>query len=144
MNSVVLVGRLTNDVELRYTQNGVAVGNFTLAVNRPYTNQNGERDSDFIRCTIWRKPAENLAQYQKKGDRIAVRGSIETGSYKNEQGQTVYTTQVRADEVEFLSPVKQPNQNWQQNQQQQNQYPPQKQQHNPVEPLNISDQDLPF
>lgn len=105
MNKVTLVGRLTDDVELRYTPNGVAVGNFTLAVNRKFKNQNGEYDADFIRCTVWRKTAEALAQHQKKGDRIAVAGSIETGSYQDkETGKTIYTTIVRADEVSFLSP----------------------------------------
>ncbi|HLR14330.1 MAG TPA: single-stranded DNA-binding protein, partial [Bacillota bacterium] len=65
LNRVVLVGRLTRDPDLRYTQNGTAVANFTLAVNRPFTNQQGERDADFINCVIWRRPAENLANYMK-------------------------------------------------------------------------------
>src|SRR5690625_2821650 len=105
MNKVTLVGRLTDDVELRYTPNGVAVGNFTLAVNRKFKNQNGEYDADFIRCTVWRKTAEALAQHQKKGDRIAVAGSIETGSYQDkETGKTIYTTIVRADALSCLPP----------------------------------------
>lgn len=111
MNKVVLIGRLTDDVELRYTPNGIAVGNFTLAVNRKFKSQNGEYDTDFIRCTVWRKTAEALAQHQKKGDRIAVSGGIETGSYQDkETGKTVYTTTVRADEVSFLSPARNNNQ----------------------------------
>lgn len=126
MNKVVLIGRLTDDVELRYTANGVAVGNFTLAVQRKFKDQNGDYQADFIRCTVWRKVAENLAQYQKKGDRIGVSGAIETGSYDDkETGKKVYTTQVRVDEVDFLSPIKQQGQQqgnpYQNNQQQANQ-----------------------
>ncbi len=66
LNRVVLVGRLTRDPELRFTPNGVAVANFTLAVNRPFSNQQGEREADFINCVVWRKPAENVANFLKK------------------------------------------------------------------------------
>lgn len=107
MNKVVLIGRLVKDVDLRYTPNGVAVGNFTLAVQRKFKNNNGDYESDFIRCNVWRVTAENLANYQKKGDLIAVHGAIETGSYEDKDtGKTVYTTHVRAEEVSFLSPKK--------------------------------------
>ena len=102
LNRVVLVGRLVADPELRYTPNGVAVSNFTLAVNRPFTNEQGEREADFIKCVIWRKPAENLANYQKKGNLIGVDGRIQTRSYDGKDGKRVYITEVVAESVQFL------------------------------------------
>lgn len=102
INRVVLVGRLTRDPELRYTPNGVAVANFTLAVNRPFTNQEGNQDADFINCVVWRKPAENLANYMKKGNQIGVDGRIQTRTYEDKDGKTVYVTEVVADSVQFL------------------------------------------
>ena len=102
LNRVVLVGRLTRDPELRYTPNGVAVANFTLAVNRPFTNQEGNQDADFINCVVWRKPAENLANYMKKGNQIGVDGRIQTRTYDDKDGKKVYVTEVVADSVQFL------------------------------------------
>lgn len=102
LNRVVLVGRLTRDPELRYTPNGVAVANFTLAVNRPFTNQEGNQDADFINCVVWRKPAENLANYMKKGNQIGVDGRIQTRTYEDKDGKKVYVTEVVADSVQFL------------------------------------------
>lgn len=102
MNVVTLNGRLTRDVELRYTPNGNAVGRFSLAVNRRVPNQNGERTADFINCVIWNKPAETLAQYTKKGSLIGVQGRIQTGSYENQQGQKIYTTDVVVENFDFL------------------------------------------
>ncbi|MFC0561274.1 single-stranded DNA-binding protein [Halalkalibacter alkalisediminis] len=104
LNRVVLVGRLTRDPELRYTPNGVAVANFTLAVNRTFSNQQGERDADFINCVIWRKPAENVANYLKKGSLAGVDGKIQTRSYDNNEGKRVFITEVVADSVQFLEP----------------------------------------
>ncbi|MFV8826197.1 single-stranded DNA-binding protein [Alkalihalobacterium sp. APHAB7] len=104
INRVVLVGRLTKDPELRYTPNGVAVANFTLAVNRPFSNQQGDREADFINCIIWRKPAENVANYLKKGSLAGVEGRIQTRSYDNNEGRRVYVTEVVADSVQFLEP----------------------------------------
>ncbi|KGA95729.1 single-stranded DNA-binding protein [Alkalihalobacillus alcalophilus ATCC 27647 = CGMCC 1.3604] len=104
LNRVVLVGRLTRDPELRYTPNGVAVANFTLAVNRTFSNQQGERDADFINCVIWRKPAENVANYLKKGSLAGVDGRIQTRSYDNNEGRRVFITEVVADSVQFLEP----------------------------------------
>ncbi|MBS4770644.1 single-stranded DNA-binding protein [Carnobacteriaceae bacterium zg-ZUI240] len=101
MNVVTLIGRLTRDVELRYTPNGNAVGRFSLAVNRRVPNQNGERVADFINCVIWNKPAETLAQYTKKGALIGVQGRIQTGSYEKE-GQRIYTTDVVVENFDFL------------------------------------------
>ena len=80
INRVVLVGRLTKDPELKYSQQGVPIARFTIAVNRIHTNQNGERDADFIGCVAFRKTAENLANYQRKGNLIGVDGRIQTGS----------------------------------------------------------------
>lgn len=106
INRVVLVGRLTKDVELRYTPSGVAVAKFTLAVNRPFNNTSGEKEADFINVTVWRKPAENSANYLKKGSLAGVEGRIQTGSYEGTDGKRVYTTEVMADSVQFLEPKK--------------------------------------
>ena len=106
INRVVLIGRLTKDPELRYTPNGVAVCTFTLAVNRPFTNQQGERDVDFINCVTWRKTAENLANYQKKGNLIGIEGRIQTRSYEGDDGKRRYITEVIAESVQFLEPKK--------------------------------------
>ena len=104
MNRVVLVGRLTKDPDLRYTPNGVPVATFTLAVNRTFSNQQGEREADFINCVVWRKQAENTANYLKKGSLAGVEGRIQTGSYEGQDGKRVYTTEVVADSVQFLEP----------------------------------------
>ncbi|WEV54561.1 single-stranded DNA-binding protein [Leuconostocaceae bacterium ESL0723] len=102
INRVVLIGRLTRDVELRYTQSGVAVGSFTLAVNRQFTNSNGEREADFINCVIWRKSAENFANFTGKGALVAVEGRLQTRNYENNQGQRVYVTEVVVDNFSLL------------------------------------------
>ncbi|MEQ7031879.1 single-stranded DNA-binding protein [Enterococcus avium] len=102
INNVVLVGRLTKDVDLRYTANGTGVATFTLAVNRNFTNQDGNRDADFINCVIWRKSAETLANYAKKGKMLGVTGRIQTRSYENQQGQRVYVTEVVAENFQLL------------------------------------------
>jgi len=104
INRVVLVGRLTRDPELRYTTNNIANLRFTVAVNRQFTNQNGERQADFIGCIAWRSQAENMARFLKKGSLIGVDGRIETGSYQAQDGQMRYTTDVVADSVQFLEP----------------------------------------
>lgn len=104
MNRVVLVGRLTKDPELRYTPNGVPVATFTLAVNRTFTNQQGERETDFINCVIWRRPAENVANFLKKGSLAGVDGRIQTRNYEGQDGKRVYVTEVLAESVQFLEP----------------------------------------
>ncbi|ANB60035.1 single-stranded DNA-binding protein [Anoxybacteroides amylolyticum] len=104
INRVILVGRLTRDPELRYTPNGVAVATFTLAVNRPFTNQQGEREADFINCVVWRRPAENVANFLKKGSLAGVDGRLQTRSYEGQDGKRVYVTEVVADSVQFLEP----------------------------------------
>ena len=102
INNVVLVGRMTKDAELRYTPNNQAVATFSLAVNRNFKSQNGEREADFINCVIWRQQAENLANWAKKGDLIGITGRIQTRSYENQQGQRVYVTEVVAETFQLL------------------------------------------
>ncbi|GAF39304.1 ssb protein [Agrilactobacillus composti DSM 18527 = JCM 14202] len=102
INRVVLVGRLTRDVELRYTNNGAAVASFTVAVNRQFTNAQGEREADFINCVIWRKAAENFANFTKKGSLVGIDGRLQTRSYENQQGQRVYVTEVVVDNFSLL------------------------------------------
>lgn len=105
INQVVLVGRLTKDPELRYTQgSGKAVARFTLAINRPFANSNGEKDADFINCVCWNGTAQALANHQQKGNLIGVVGRIQTSSYQGQDGKTVYKTEVVADTVQFLEP----------------------------------------
>lgn len=101
MNKVMLIGRITRDPELRYTSSNIPSVRFTLAVNRPFENQNGERETDFINIIVWRKQAENVKKYVSKGSLVAVEGRIQTGSYEKD-GQRVYTTDVVADNVQFL------------------------------------------
>ena len=104
INNVVLVGRLTKDCDLKYTSSGTAVGTFTLAVNRQFTNQAGEREADFINCVIWRKSAENFANLTRKGSLVGITGRIQTRNYDNQQGQRVYVTEVVADSFTLLEP----------------------------------------
>ena len=163
LNRVVLVGRLTRDPDLRYTASGVAVANFTVACNRPFSNQQGEREADFINCVVWRKPAENLANFMSKGSLIGVDGRIQTRSYDGQDGKRVYVTEVVADSVQFLESK---NSNRQastsgggqgsgnyQSESYQNQQPMQSQNEtnqnqsnisDKLEPIDISDDDLPF
>jgi len=101
MNRAVLVGRLTKDPELRYTQSGIAVANFTIAVNRRFARE-GEQSADFIPVIVWQKAAENVAKYLNKGSQVAVEGRIQTSSYDNKEGQRVFRTEVVADQVEFI------------------------------------------
>lgn len=102
INNVVLIGRLTRDVELRYTPTNVAVATFTLAVNRNFKNADGEREADFVNCVIWNKQAENLANWTKKGYLVGITGRIQTRSYENQQGQRVYVTEVVAESFKCL------------------------------------------
>jgi single-strand DNA-binding protein len=104
INRVVLVGRLTKDPELKYTQGGVAVTRFTLAVNRAFTNQQGQREADFINCVTWRKQAENTANYLRKGSLTGIEGRIQTSSFDGQDGKRVFMTEVVADSVQFLEP----------------------------------------
>ena len=102
INQVTLVGRMTKDPELRYTLEGRAVLNMTLALNRHYRNAKGEFDADFVLCTLWNKTAENTAKYCKKGSIVGVIGKIQTRQYENQDGKRVYVTEVVADSVKFM------------------------------------------
>ena len=136
MNAVNLVGRLTKDPELKYTASGVANARFTIAVNRTFKTE-GQPDADFINCVAWRKQAENLANFQKKGNLIGVIGRIQTGSYEKD-GQRFYTTDVLAESIQFYDKKQQGEVQKQNSYQEQ---PAQKQQNNIFE---VSDDSLPF
>ena len=142
LNSVCLVGRMTRDAELRYTPSNQAVATFSLAVNRNFKSQNGEREADFINCVIWRQNAENLANWAKKGVLIAITGQIRTRNYESQQGQRVYVTEVVADNLQLLESRKDreagPSQGYGQ--------PDFGRQAEPMNanPMDISDDDLPF
>lgn len=102
LNRVILIGRLTKDPELRYTPNGTAVASFTLAVNRGFANQQGEREADFIPIVVWQKQAENCANYISKGSLVAVEGRIQVRNYDGKDGQRRWVTEVVAENVRFL------------------------------------------
>ena len=102
MNRVCLIGRLTAKPELRTTSNNLSTTRFTLAVNRNFSNANGEREADFISIVAWRKQAENICQYLDKGSLVSVEGRIQTGSFDDKDGNKRYTTDVVADQVNFL------------------------------------------
>lgn len=102
MNKVFLIGRLTRDPELRYTGTNIAVATFSIAVNRNFTGQSGEREADFINIVVWRKQAENVKNYLAQGSQVAIDGRIQTRTYDGNDGQKRYVTEVIADNVEFL------------------------------------------
>jgi len=102
MNKVFLIGRLTRDPELRYTSSNLPVATFSLAVNRNFTNQSGEREADFINIVVWRKQAENIKNYLTQGSQVAIDGRIQTRTYDGEDGKKRYITEVVADNVQFL------------------------------------------
>lgn len=106
INHATLVGRLTRDVDLKHTNNGTAVASFTVAVDRNFKNAQGERETDFINCVMWRKAAESFAEYTHKGSLVGVEGQIQTRTYDNKQGQTVYVTELVVDQFSFLDPKK--------------------------------------
>lgn len=141
LNRVILIGRLTKDPELRYTPSGVAVTTFTLAVERPFTNKEGERDADFVRIVTWRALAETCANYLKKGRLNAVEGRLQIRNFENNEGKRVYMTEVVADNVRFLESG---GQNKQQSGQSQNQNEDNDPFANDGRPIDISDDELPF
>ncbi|MGY4789936.1 single-stranded DNA-binding protein [Pediococcus pentosaceus] len=159
INRTVLVGRLTRDPELKYTNSGRAVASFNIAVNRQFTNSQGEREADFINCVIWNKTAENFCNFTRKGSLVGIDGRIQTRSYENQQGTRVFVTEVVAENFSLLE-SKNSNQNNQseqfgQNRPQNNGKNYQNQQNgqsspnrNPNDPFNsmpdIKDDDLPF
>lgn len=102
MNRVCLIGRLTTKPELRYTGTNIPYTRFSLAVNRTFNNANGEREADFINIVAWKKQAENVVNYLDKGSQVSIEGRIQTGSFTDQNGQKRYTTDVVADNVQFL------------------------------------------
>lgn len=102
MNRIILIGRLTRDPELRYVPSGQPVASFTLAVDRPFTNQAGERETDFIDVVAWRKLADQVAQHLTKGRLVAVEGRLQIRSYETQEGQKRKVAEVVADAVRFL------------------------------------------
>lgn len=102
MNKVILIGRLTRDPELRYTGSNTPVATFSLAVNRSFTNQNGEREADFINCVVWRKLAETVKNYLSQGSQVAVEGRIQTRNYDDQNGQRRYVTEVVVENIDFV------------------------------------------
>lgn len=104
INNTTLVGRLTKDPELRYTGGGIAVTSFTLAVERNYKNAQGERETDFVNCVIWREQAENFANFTLKGSLVGIIGNIQTRNYQNNEGQTIHVTEVVASNFQALEP----------------------------------------
>ncbi|MFH0716230.1 single-stranded DNA-binding protein [Staphylococcus delphini] len=116
LNRVVLVGRLTKDPEYRTTPSGVSVATFTLAVNRTFTNAQGEREADFINCVVFRKQAENVNNFLFKGSLAGVDGRLQSRSYENQEGRRVFVTEVVCDSVQFLEPKSQNQRHANQNQ----------------------------
>lgn len=141
LNRIILIGRLTRDPELRYTPNGVAVTTFTLAVDRPFTNSQGEKETDFINVVTWRDLAENCANYLKKGKLAAADGRLQIRNYEKD-GKKVYVSEVVADNVRFLEKADnaQTNQNTNTGQAKASDDPFA----NDGKTIDISDDDLPF
>lgn len=142
INRTILVGRLTKDPEFRTTPNGVSVTTFTLAVNRTFTNAQGEKEADFINCVTFRKQAENVNNYLSKGSLAGVDGRIQSRSYDNKEGKRIYVTEVVCDSVQFLDTKSNNQQTNNNNQQTKNNG------NNPFNnangPIDISDDDMPF
>ena len=136
INNVVLIGRLTRDVDLRHTPQNQVVGQFTLAVNRNFKNQNGEYDADFINCVIWGKSAENLANWAKKGNLVGITGRIQTRNYEGTDGKRVYVTEVVAESFKLLEK--------RDNSANQNSMAEQMPPSFAGDPMDIKDDDLPF
>ena len=143
INRVILVGRLTKDPEYRQTPSGVSVATFTLAVNRSFTNSQGEREADFINVVVFRKQAENVNKYLSKGSLAGVDGRIQSRNYENNEGRRVFVTEVVADSVQFMD-SKGSNQQSNQPQQQRGQAPAGNNPFANDNNANISDDDLPF
>ena len=108
-NIILLVGRLTKNIELRYTESEKAIGNFTIAVNRDYKNQNGEYETDFFNCVVYGKVAETMQQYTQKGDLVGVRGRLQNRNYEDKEGKKHYVTEVITEKLTFLSKTKEKN-----------------------------------
>ena len=140
INRAILVGRLTKDPEYRTTPSGISVATFTLAVNRTFTNANGEREADFINCVVFRKQADNVNNYLFKGSLAGVDGRIQSRSYENQEGRKIFVTEVVCDSVQFLEPKNSKNGQSSSNANHQNNHPFE----NADGPIDIGDDDLPF
>lgn len=143
LNVVALTGRLTRDVELKYTQSGDAVCRFTLAVNRPFKNANGENEADFVNCTAWRKTAETMSNFLSKGSLVGVEGAIRTGSYEKD-GQRIFTTEVNVSNFTFLETKREAEQNRAAQQAQPTQQPQARTDNPFAQQPSVSNDDLPF
>lgn len=141
INRFIGVGRLTKDPEFRTTPNGVSVTTFTIAVNRTFTNAQGEREADFINCVTFRKQADNVNKFLTKGSLAGVEGRIQTRSYENNEGRRIFVTEVVADNVQFLDTKKKSDEN---NNQQQQSSPFGNGMQNANGPIDIQNSDLPF
>lgn len=106
MNQVFLIGRLTRDIDIKYTKDNIAIGNITIAVSRNRKNANGEYESDFINCVVYRETAERIEKYTHKGDLIAIGGRIQTRNYEDKDGNKKYVTEVVVERVTFLGTKK--------------------------------------
>lgn len=148
INNIVLTGRLTKDVDLRYTSNGTAVASFTLAVDRQFKSQSGERETDFINCVMWRKPAENFANFTRKGSLVGIQGRIQTRNYENQQGERVYVTEVVSENFTLLERRNTTEQRPRETTQQANELNEYASNNDPFlnsgQSIDISDDDLPF
>ncbi|HDT6654153.1 TPA: single-stranded DNA-binding protein [Staphylococcus aureus] len=155
LNRVVLVGRLTKDPEYRTTPSGVSVATFTLAVNRTFTNAQGEREADFVNCVVFRRQADNVNNYLSKGSLAGVDGRLQSRNYENQEGRRVFVTEVVCDSVQFLEPknTNDSQQDLYQQQVQQTRGQSQYSNNKPVkdnpfanasDPIEIDDDDLPF
>lgn len=143
LNKTTLIGRLTKDPELKFTAaNSKAVASFTLAVNRPFSNKQGEREADFIPIVVWGKTAENCGNYIGKGSLVGISGRIQTRSYEGQDGQKRYVTEVIADEVHFLDRRDSSIGNDQDYRPQQSNYQPSRDED--LYPVGIEENELPF
>ena len=145
INNITLAGRLTKDSDLRYTSDGTATATFSLAVNRPFKSASGEREADFINCVIWRKNAENLANFTRKGSLVGITGRIQTRNYENKEGQRVYVTEVVAENFALLESKKDGASNGQTGQSNnRSSHQPSDPFNSHSEPYSINSDDLPF
>ena len=145
INNITLVGRLTKESDLRYTSDGTATATFSLAVNRPFKSANGEREADFINCVIWRKNAENFANFTRKGSLVGITGRIQTRNYENKEGQRVYVTEVVAENFALLESKKDGASNGQTGQSNnRSSHQPSDPFNSHSEPYSINSDDLPF
>lgn len=136
MNRVILLGRLTKDIEVRYTESGTAVGNLTLAVKRKIKNVNGEYESDFINCVCWKEKAEIISKYIKKGDPLLIEGRIQTRSFEDKDGKKKYSTEVAIEHIDFVGTKKE--------EKKENPYKDMSVKVEASQQIEITDEDLPF